>query len=221
NWKTKREAIADEMKNSRLRSADRGDLTFANAVEMTFEDLFELWRERVTTVGQSKKGPLGPKTQHNRRSVWDARIAPHWRHVRLDMVTHDKAAEWLQLESQTGNYSPTTLYQVGHMFLQILDEGVRRGIFDSNPAKDRLDRALYVPANNPRKDHTYLTPSQLSLLAKAALSPRDKAIILIAGLSGLRWGEITALHWSDIDFVRNEINVTKAYSRGLDSSLES
>src|SRR5699024_10290032 len=104
-------------------------------------------------------------TLANRRSVWDARIAPHWRHVRLDMVTRDKAAEWPQLESQTRNCSPTTLYQVGHMFLQILDEGVRRGIFDSNPAKDRLGRALYVPANNPRKDRTYLTPSQLSLLA--------------------------------------------------------
>jgi integrase len=206
--------MAHEAKNSQKKQSHRNRFNYAHAKSMTVGDLFELWWERVTTVGQTKRGPLSEGTASRRRSLWDARVKPQWEHVRLDMVSHDKAARWLEREAKKPRTSDHTLYSAGNMLLQILNEGVRLGILAENPAKDRLGNALYVPANRVEKSHIYLTPQQLFTLVEHMRSPRDKAMVLVAGLSGLRFGELTALQWSDIDFTRREIGVTKAWSKG-------
>jgi integrase len=42
------------------------------------------------------------------------------------------------------------------------------------------------------------------------LEQRERLLVLLAGTTGLRRGELIALRWEDIDFVKNVVNVTHA-----------
>ncbi|WP_165640039.1 tyrosine-type recombinase/integrase [Mycobacteroides abscessus] len=41
---------------------------------------------------------------------------------------------------------------------------------------------------------------------------RDRLLVLVAGYCGLRWGELAALRWADVDIERKSLRVARAYS---------
>lgn len=49
-------------------------------------------------------------------------------------------------------------------------------------------------------------------LAEQFDSRRDRVLIVVAGYCGLRWGELAALRWADIDFDLRRLRVSRAYS---------
>jgi integrase len=49
-------------------------------------------------------------------------------------------------------------------------------------------------------------------LVRAAASEQDAAIYLTAASTGLRRGELVALRWRDVDFVRRHVRVTASYT---------
>ncbi|MFW0152537.1 tyrosine-type recombinase/integrase [Mycobacterium sp. smrl_JER01] len=65
-----------------------------------------------------------------------------------------------------------------------------------------------VQGNDPRP----LTHDQLWALVDHLPSQRDRLIVLVGGYCGLRWGELAALQWSDVDFVSRRLRVRRAYS---------
>ena len=68
-------------------------------------------------------------------------------------------------------------------------------------------------AHYGRDGHKYLTPDQVEALIKAARSSRygqrDALMIRLAWRHGLRASELIALRWSDIDFKRSDMAVTR------------
>jgi integrase len=50
----------------------------------------------------------------------------------------------------------------------------------------------------------------------AALSPRERVIVLLAGSTGLRWGELIGLRWCDIDLETRQANVTRSVWRNVE-----
>jgi integrase len=85
-----------------------------------------------------------------------------------------------------------------------LDHALRSGRIRSNPA-----HGLGLPRPQ-RRDYVYLTHEQLHALAAEAGLWR--ALILLLGYTGLRWGEATALCVCDIDLARRRIDVQRAFS---------
>jgi len=65
----------------------------------------------------------------------------------------------------------------------------------------------------PRKEHPILTPEQLFYLVDN-LQGRDKYIVALAGLAGLRRSEIFGLMWEDFDFKNNRIDLQRQYING-------
>ena len=51
-------------------------------------------------------------------------------------------------------------------------------------------------------------------LAASAETEQDRALYLTAAFTGLRFGELAALRWSDIDWQRELIHVRRALARG-------
>lgn len=64
---------------------------------------------------------------------------------------------------------------------------------------------------------TFYDFSEYARLVEAAraLDPRIEALMLLAGDAGLRRGEILALEWTDLDFVRRQIHIQRSEWKGL------
>lgn len=69
-----------------------------------------------------------------------------------------------------------------------------------------------ISGREPVKQHVHLNVTQVGKLV-AALSEPCRSIVLVAVLTGLRIGEILALRWGRVDFLRGTISVEESYSR--------
>ena len=80
------------------------------------------------------------------------------------------------------------------------------GAIRRNPATGiRLPK---VQGNEPQP----LTHAEVWQLAEQFDSKRDRVLIVVAGYCGLRWGELAALRWTDIDLDLRRLRISRAYS---------
>ena len=75
-----------------------------------------------------------------------------------------------------------------------------------------------MPRREGRRLHRYLTVEQLLAVAdeagRARIQPTDrKALVLVLGLCGLRWGEMCGLRVEDVDYGRRRIHVRRNVTR--------
>jgi integrase len=63
-------------------------------------------------------------------------------------------------------------------------------------------------------DIQVFSPEEVWALVRAASSELDAAVYLTAAFTGLRMGELLALHWRDVDFPGSVIRVRASYSVG-------
>lgn len=171
-------------------------------------EVYESWIERIEIKGARGKGPAAPKTVEGYRSMYRSQIQPRWGKISLDQVTYEGVEEW----SKSIEASARTRHEATSIFLRILDEAVRKNFVAKNPAKDRNGKVDYLPRVENVKDHIYLSARQLSTLRDAMPSDMTRLLILLGGLSGLRWGEATALQWEDVDTERGLAYVQRANS---------
>ncbi|MCH9732226.1 MAG: site-specific integrase [Actinomycetia bacterium] len=102
--------------------------------------------------------------------------------------------------------SPATARHSLGVLRRVFDHALRDGAIHRNPAVGiRLPK---VQGNDPRP----LTHDELWRLADQLSEPRDRLLVLVAGYCGLRWGELAALRWTDVDLVRKTLRVARAYS---------
>jgi integrase len=64
-------------------------------------------------------------------------------------------------------------------------------------------------------DIEVFSPDEVWALVRAAASEQDSAIFLTAAFTGLRRGELHALHWRDVDFAGSVIRVRASNRKGL------
>ncbi len=91
------------------------------------------------------------------------------------------------------------------------DFSALRAVFNAAVHADLLGRSPCRKVALPRvrpPERTVLTPSELDELAEAIPS-RYRALILVAGVLGLRWGEAVGLRVRDVDFLRRTVTVAQ------------
>src|SRR6476659_8522620 len=102
--------------------------------------------------------------------------------------------------------SPATARHSLGVLRRVFDYAVQDGAIPRNSATGiRLPRAQ---GNEPQP----LTHTELWQLAEQFASRRDRVLIVVAGYCGLRWGELAALRWTDIDLDMRRLRVSRAYS---------
>jgi integrase len=92
---------------------------------------------------------------------------------------------------------------------RLFGHAARRGLIEVNPIT-KLDRT--ERPRTRRRERPVLNRDEIGRLLQAA-APAHRTLLATAILSGLRQGELLALHWEDIDFDRQVIHVRSALDR--------
>lgn len=145
-----------------------------------------------------------PATVRKIRGVIAKQIAGTFGRRPLVSVRPSEVQAWAAELSRTQSVA-TARHALG-VLRRVFDYAVRDGVIQRNPAAGiRLSK---VQGNDPRP----LTHDELWRLAEVADAARDRLLVLVAGYCGLRWGELAALRWSDVDLKSRTLRVVRAYS---------
>jgi integrase len=145
-----------------------------------------------------------PATVRKIRGVIAKQIAGTFGRRPLVSVRPSEVQAWAAELSRT--QSVATARHALSVLRRVFDYAVRDGAIQRNPATGiRLSK---VQGNDPRP----LTHDELWRLAGVFGAARDRLLVLVAGYCGLRWGELAALRWSDVDLRSRTLRVVRAYS---------
>lgn len=138
------------------------------------------------------------------RGVINKQIAASFGRRPLVSVRPSEVQAWAADVSRRQS-AATARHSLG-VLRRVFDYAVRDGAIHRNPAAGiKLPK---IQGNDPRP----LTHEQLWQLAAGLKDPRDRVLVLVAGYCGLRWGELAALQWNDIDLEAGALRVARAYS---------
>ena len=176
-------------------------------------DMFVSHEAGMVTVGQlyeqyvAEKSPLWKASQRNTvDSRWRTWIAPKFANVPVNKVTRAMLQDWVSAlaDRRSASLTRTTA--------NILDGILSIAVQDRRIARNPMD-GITLP-RKPRKKavRTYLTVAQLMRLADECLRGRRlgvqrRALVLLLGFCGLRWGEMCALRVGDVDYGRGRVEV--------------
>jgi integrase len=194
--KTKTFATQDEAlrwKRETQRSLERGEWIDPNRSSVLFQEWAEMWLVAKTDIsGQTYRGYVSQLKNH---------LNPYFGKMKLTAITNNQIGQWIarEIESGTGEI----VIKRSHALLrQILNSALMDGRLSRNPA-------IGVPLPRTKsKKKTALTPVQLNSLAQEC--NENSLLIQVAGMTGLRWGELAALQVKDVSLLGRTINVSKS-----------
>lgn len=211
---SRRDALATAR---RLEDAGkRGEWVDPAASRITVAEWFDAW--------QAGRADRAPRTLEAERERFRSLVAPRFGDVPLRQVAHEDVTRWsaTMASPTTGEAaSPARRRDAMRLLVALLDAAVDARRLPANPARSASGKVTALPRAPKTKPHRYLSHEQLRRVADAAGTPGtpSRTLILLTALTGLRWGEVSALTVADVDPLRGRLTVTKAYTRLDDGTL--
>jgi integrase len=146
-----------------------------------------------------------PSTVQGYRWIVDARVVPELGNLRLEDLTAEQVEAWLA--GMPGK--PSTRRKALVLLHGIFQRARKVYGLPVNPVAD-----IEKPPLQRSGDIDVFSPEEVWALVRAAASEQDAAIFLTASFTGLRLGELIALHWRDVDFVGSVVRVRASYAGG-------
>jgi integrase len=141
-------------------------------------------------------------TIESHRILFKRHIEPRWGHFQLCAVRTIQVEEWLQSLA----LAPSSKAKLKGILSSLYNHAIRYEWLTFNP----ISR---VRSSQQRlRDKDVLAPEEFQCLVRQ-LSVRDRAMVLLAGSTGLRRSEMIALTWSDLDSRTMEVNVLRSCVR--------
>lgn len=178
-----------------------------SASKITLNEWFEAWSETRTSKAL--------RTRETEQERYRTLIAPTFGGDQLAAITYSRVARWADsMKGADGKVaSQARRRDAVRLLIQILDAAVDAHRLRVNPARTASGKTPHMPRQSRTKAHRYLSHEELQRVADATKTEQARAIVLTAGLTGLRWGELSALTVADVDLLRSRISVSKAYTR--------
>ncbi|MEU0586249.1 tyrosine-type recombinase/integrase [Streptomyces sp. NPDC006132] len=200
-FRTKKEAddwLAD--KQTELR---RGDWHDPDAGKVPFGEYAAAWvkeRELTSTTRQL----YGSLLRHH--------LEPAFGAVNVAEISPPLVRRWRadKLASGTG---PTTVAKAYALLRAIMGTAVADQMIRRNPCTIKGASTVHTP------ERPTATVQEVYDLADA-MQPRYRALVLMAGFLGLRWGELIGLHRRDIDLDHGTVRVRRAVAELFNGQRE-
>lgn len=194
-----------------VAEADRGGLTRTSA---TVSELLEEWYAHAAPG-------FSPKGAHQTRGILDRNLLPFVGSVPLSKLgAADLDRFYRRLREKGGRagrpLAPGTIRRTHGVLHRALAQGVRWGWLANNPASSASPPRVPMPQINPP------APDELArVFALATSADVDLAdYILLAAATGARRSELIALRWSDINFAKGVVTISRGIVSGADGLVE-
>jgi integrase len=129
-------------------------------------------------------------------------IEPKWGDKGITEVRTVEVEKWLH----SLQYAPGTRSKIRNIMSAVFNHAMRHEWLDRNPISK-------VRTSSKRLRETdVLTPEEFAALLPE-LNIRERAMVILAGSTGLRRSELVALTWSDIDLLLMQVNVRRSCVR--------
>jgi integrase len=149
-----------------------------------------------------------PRTYETYENAVRVRLQPELQHVTLGKLTPTRVQRCIRRLVDRG-YAPKTINFTYTVLSMALKQARQSRLISYNPAED------VKPPQRPRskaRDKT-LSADQVRTLDLAMHGHHYEYVWRLLLATGLRWGELAALRWSDIDWGAQHITIDRAYTR--------
>jgi integrase len=163
-------------------------------------------RRVYSTTMDYAKAVFGSRTV---RELEPADIRRFLDHVRQENLSRQKPRE----DEELREVSQATLAKHLRQLAACLQAAITEGYASENPVR-RLHKSAR-PRTTERRPSYYTDAELGSLWNELRERPVFLNLCKLAVATGLRFGELAALEWSDVDLLSRELYVAKAYTPGI------
>jgi len=208
----KRRLVEKLEREAEKRSAARVEVRDADYETMTLEEYAKRWFVHIDQTGRKRPHVVDIDLRR-----YEKHIHPLLGHLHISDIGKPELTSWMGKVSQQRKangqpYAKDTLQSAWRLLASMLrDAEVLVGI--PNYAPNNLRFRVNAPTTRPKDT---LTQAELAaLLAKTdEESPDIRAMIWVQATTGMRFGEVSALTWDDIDFDKGFIHVRRSQVDG-------
>lgn len=136
-------------------------------------------------------------------SIMRTHVLPRWGKVALVKIDHSSVQRWVT--ELAGQRSPATVRKCYHTLSAIMRLAVRDRLIAFNPCEGVQLPALRRTDSDDRIVSRDVFMNQLL----PAVPDRHRALVALAGGTGLRWGECVGLRWDAVDLETGEVHVMR------------
>ena len=170
-----------------------------DGIGATFGHLLDKWLE------ESERLDLSPTTLRTYRAQVERTIRPRLGKVKLTQLT-TKNLDDLYGQMKDEGRSPKTIRNHHAIISSALHQAVRWGWIRENVAeKAKPPRITMKRVKAPSVEAV-----RSVIEAAEDRDPRLAPLLMLAALTGMRRGELCALRWTDVDFQRGELDVSRS-----------
>ena len=190
---------ARELLNTKLRTINAG--SHRPQSTMLFKQFIEdVWRPGVLSV-------LKPGSSRYYGVQLDRHVLPAFGSKRLREITRADV-QCFVAEKRRRGYSGSSIHGMRTAFGKALQSAVEWGYIEQNAA-----RGINIGSREPKTERLYLSAAETVKLIPSLAEP-VRTIVRLAVLTGLRIGELLALRWKHLDFLRGTIQIRETVSEG-------
>ena len=230
---------------ARVKDPRTGKLKEVNCTRMGIglKEAKALREQLRTDALEMKAPPAGSMTLTEYARSWFERGLPNWKRstqeryanalehilpylggILVDQVRRSDVEEWkasmTRCTTPRGRrYAAKTI----NGWLRVLTVMLGSAVADFNLDHDPTYRVKELPERNPYTEQSNcLQATEVWPFLKVFEEryPRFYSMVVVALFSGLRWGEMTALEWKDLDITSQKFLVNKAQFRGTASTTK-
>lgn len=162
----------------------------------TFAEFSERWLREYVDVNN------GRSERYNKRKSLQGKLTPFFGRLRLDEITAN-SVERFKAELLGKDLNAKTINNHLTILKRCLGSAHEWGLISEVPRVKLLKTAP--------PPYRFLTPAETEVLLDSIEDVMMRAMVRTAVRAGLRYSELRALHWEDVDFERQQLTVRRAY----------